>query len=182
MASNKVPVEELRRLLTAVSDHGAHHLVEVEADLMQTTFLLNGAIEKLGDSFMAIHTAVAEQQQQIDTLLSIANIPQASHQKIIALREKIGVEVNAAVTGLQFQDMTSQLITRVIKRVDGLKESLSALATHGEGMASENEHEEIVHLLEEMSVGLSTRDDALKGGLVKSVAQKDMNSGAIELF
>lgn len=182
MASSRVPVAELRRLLTAVSDHGAHHLVEVESDLAQTTFLLSGAIEKLGDSFMAIHAAVADQQQQIEALLSVTDIPQETHKKIMGLREKIGAEVNAAVTSLQFQDMTSQLIARVIKRVDGLKESLSVLATHGEGMGSEHEHEEILNLLEEMSSSLSTRDDALKGGIIKSVAQQDMSSGEIEMF
>ncbi|PCI61087.1 MAG: chemotaxis protein [Methylophilaceae bacterium] len=182
MASTILPVAELRQLLTAVSDHGAQHLLEVEADLNQTTFLLNGAIEKLSDSFMAIHETVTAQQQEIDVLLSSADVPDTDRQSILALREKISVEVNAAVTGLQFQDMTSQLIARVIKRVSGLRESLAELATHGEGMAPEHEHEEIVRLLEEMSASLNLRNDALKGGLIKSVGQQDMSSGDIELF
>jgi hypothetical protein len=182
LASTIVPVAELRQLLTAVSDHGAQHFLEVEADLNQTTFLLSGAIEKLGNSFMAIHTAVTEQQNEIDVLLSAVDIPEKEYQKILVLRRKISEEVDAAVTGLQFQDMTSQLIARVIKRVDGLRESLTALATHGEDMAPEHEHEEIVRLLAEMNSSLNMRNDALKGGLIKSVGQQDMNSGDIELF
>ena len=182
MASNTLPVAELRQLLTAVSDHGAQHLIEVETDLNQTTFLLSGAIEKLGNSFMAIHSAVTAQQQEIDLLLSDVDISEEAYQKVLVLRKKISEEVDAAVTGLQFQDMTSQLIERVIKRVFGLRESLKALAIHGEDMAPEQEHAEIVHLLAEMNKGLNIRNDALKGGLRKSVGQQDMSSGEIELF
>jgi hypothetical protein len=177
-----VPEIELRQLLTAVSDHGAQHLAEVVTDLNQTTYLLNGAIETLSASFMSIHTAVTAQQQEIDTLLEAAEVPAKEYQKVLVLRQKIAGDVNAAVTGLQFQDMTSQLITRVIKRVDGLRESLDALAMHGEGMGAEHERQEIVALLNEMSASLSIRNTDLVGGLAKSVAQKNMNAGEVELF
>lgn len=182
LAPKNLPVAELRQLLTAVSDHGTQHLHEVEADLNQTAYLLAGAIEKLGESFMAIHAAVNHQQDEIDTLLVEADVPEASYQKILLLRKKIAEEVNAAVTGLQFQDMTSQLIERVIKRIDGLRESLIALSVHGEDMNPDHEHQEIVKLLAEMSAGLHLRNDALKGGLRKSVQQQDMRSGDVELF
>lgn len=182
MASKNLPIAELRQLLTAVSDHGTQHLHEVEADLNQTAFLLSGAIEKLGESFMAVHSAVTHQQDEIDTLLMEADVPEESYQKILVLRKKIADEVNAAVTGLQFQDMTNQLIERVIKRINGLRESLIALAVHGEDMNPDHEHQEIVRLLEEMSAGLHHRNDALKGGLRRSVQQQDMSSGDVELF
>ncbi|MFM9835779.1 MAG: chemotaxis protein [Methylophilaceae bacterium] len=182
MNSKTVPVAELRRLLTAVSEHGKQHLLEVEADLMQTTFLLSGAIEKLGASFMAIHEAVTTQQLEINAFLNSTDVLPDTRNSIRESREKIGAEVNAAVTGLQFQDMTSQLIMRAIKRIEGLRESLDALALHGSGMKIDHEHEEIARLLDEMSASLNKRDDALMGGLRKSVAQKDMDSGDIELF
>ena len=182
MASNRLPVAELRALLTAVSEHGSQHLLEVEADLKQTTFLLSGAIEKLSSSFMAIHEAIISQQQKVDELLNVAGVPRAARRSVDESREKIGIEVNAAITGLQFQDMTSQLIARVLKRVEGLRDSLAGLAIHGVEMDAEREHEEIVKLLEEMSVHLTTRNDALKGGILKSVAQQNMNSGEVELF
>jgi len=182
LTSKTVPVAELRQLLKAVSDHGAQHLVEVETDLNQTTYLLSGAIEKLSASFMSIHDAITAQQKEIDDLLEAVDIPEKEYQQALVLRKKITEEVNAAVTGLQFQDMTSQLIARVIKRVDGLRESLDALAMHGQDMGPEHEHQEIVKLLNEMSASLNVRNTALVGGLIKSVAQKDMDSGEIELF
>lgn len=182
LTSTILPVAELRQLLTAVSDHGAQHLLEVEADLNQTTFLLSGAIEKLGNSFMTIHSAVTDQEQEIDAILEEVNLPEDAYQRLLVLRRKISSEVDAAVTGLQFQDMTSQLIARVVKRVDGLRASLQALAAHGDDMDPEQEHAEIVKLLEEMSTSLYMRNDALKGGLMKSVQQQDMTSGEVELF
>lgn len=182
MASHKVPVAELRALLSVVGEHGAQHLIEAEADLAQTSYLLSGAIEKLSESFMAIHASVTEQQAVIDTLLEGMDTNTESYQQVLTLREKISTEVNAAVTGLQFQDMTSQLIARVIKRIGGLKDSLETLAEHGNDMDIAHEHEEIVKQLEEMRSGLHMRNDALKGGLNKSVKQEDMTSGDIELF
>ena len=182
MASKTVPVAELRSLLAAVSDHGKQHLVEVEADLVQTAFLLSEAIEKLGESFMKIHEAVTTQQAEIESLLCEANLPENYFQKITQYREKIADNVNAAITGLQFQDMTSQLITRTINRVNGLQDSLAALALHGEEMDPEHEHEEIARLLDAMSARLSEHNDVIKGKLRKSVTQQDMTSGEVELF
>ena len=59
---------QVKRLLTSLSDQGSQHLTEVETDLVQTTYLLSEAIEKLGASFMAIHAGVAAQQEILDQL------------------------------------------------------------------------------------------------------------------
>ena len=182
LTSSTVPVAELRQLFAAVSNHGTQHLLEVEADLNQTTFLLSGAIEKLSVSFMSIHDAITTQQKAIDALVTTVDIPQEAYQEIVTLREKISTEIDAAVTGLQFQDMTSQLIARAIKHVDGLRISLEALSVHGQGMDPAHEHQEIVNWLNDMNASLNVRNDALLGGLAKSVSQKNMNSGEIDLF
>lgn len=86
------------------------------------------------------------------------------------------------MTGLQFQDLTSQLISRTIKRVNGLKELLQALATHGDAIEPSHEHKAIAKFLEEMSHSLHTGSHALSGGLRRSVDQHDMVTGDIELF
>ncbi|MEZ0288685.1 MAG: chemotaxis protein, partial [Methylophilus sp.] len=63
-----LPIEELRELLAAVSRHGDWHLLEIETDLQQTTFLLNEAIEKLSTSFMNVYAQLTEQQAVIKLL------------------------------------------------------------------------------------------------------------------
>lgn len=182
-----LPVPELRRLLAAVSENGTQHLMEVESDLMQTMFLLNEAIEKLGQSFTVIHQAVSKQQAKLDELL----VQQAAHgqevdsKTVEVIRDMRGVisdEVGATVTGLQFHDLTSQLISRTISRVNGLRDLLSALDTHGAAMTADHEHEDIARLLEEMSENMKSRSIALGGGLPQSVRQQHLGCGDIELF
>ncbi|HSH71418.1 MAG TPA: chemotaxis protein [Methylophilaceae bacterium] len=182
MEMKTLPITELRSLLAAVSDHGKQHLVEVEADLLQTTFLLSEAIEKLGTSFMAVHDAVTQQQQTLDALMAEHKFEKEETVQLEAFKQKIGEEVNAAVTGLQFQDLTSQLIARTIKRVNGLKDLLEELASHSDEMDPENEHKEIAQFLDAMSHSLNAGSHALSGGLRRSVNQQDMGSGEIELF
>jgi hypothetical protein len=94
----------------------------------------------------------------------------------------IAEEVGVAVTGLQFQDITSQLITRAIKRVSGLKELLQELDMHGDKIDTQYEHNEVAKILDEMSSSLHTGSHALSGGLRRSVEQQNMASGEIELF
>lgn len=182
MEMKTLPIAELRSLLVAVSDNGKQHLVEVEADLLQTTFLLSEAIEKLGASFTAVHEAVTEQQQFLDALVAKHSLDQNELDRISSFRQKIGEEVNAAVTSLQFQDLTSQLIARTIKRVNGLKDLLHEIETHGNEMEPSHEHEEIVKFLEAMSHSLHEGSRALSGGLRRSVGQHDMATGEIDLF
>lgn len=182
MKMKTLPITELRSLLAAVSDHGKQHLVEVEADLMQTSMLLNGAIEKLSVSFMAVHEAVIKQQCVLDSLMAIHNFKQEEVDQLDSLTQEIGEEVNSAVTAMQFQDMTSQLLTRTVKRVTGLKVLLQEMSTHGSEMDPSHEHEEIAKFLEDMSHSLHAGSHALSGGLRRSVDQKDMMTGDVDLF
>jgi hypothetical protein len=182
MQMKTLPTTELRNLLAAVSSQGKQHLVEVEQDLQQTTYLLNEAIEKLGAGFMAVHEAVMQQQKLIDDLLQKQQVDSAETKLIQSYKQKIGDEVNAVVTGLQFQDMTNQLLTRTIKRVTGLKDLLQELANHGDEMEPQHEHEEIARFLDAMNLNFNTRSHALSGGLRQSVDQRNLTAGDIDLF
>lgn len=177
-----LPIAEVRSLLAAVSELGKQHLVEVESDLQQTTYLLSKAIEKLGASFIAVHTAVTNQQKIVETLMKHHPFSTDETKRLDMYNKVIAEEVDAAVTGLQFQDITSQLLVRAIKRVNGLKDLLQELDTHGDQIDTEREHKEIVKILEAMSLSLHTGSHALSGGLRRSVEQQNMASGEIELF
>lgn len=183
MGMNTLPIEELRSLLVAVSEHGKQHLNEVEADLQQTAFLLSEAIEKLGCSFMAVYEMAREQESYMAELAQKYQFTSEENSKLQEITEKIGTEVNSAVTGLQFQDLTSQLIQRKLKRVGGLKEILEELSAHGNDMTPDQEHEEIVKHIERMNNTFNQGSHALSGGLNRrSVGQKDMTSGDVDLF
>src|SRR5437867_13417976 len=70
MPGKKLLGSQVKHLLSGVSDHGIQHLAEVETDLVQTSLLLNEAIEKHGASFIAIHAAVTAQKETIEQMLS----------------------------------------------------------------------------------------------------------------
>ena len=179
MAMNKLPINELRTLLAAVASHGDQHLVEVESDLQQTAFLLNEAIEKLSASFIKIHELIA---QQHNLLITSGQFDEAMTFALNEYHEKIGDEVNSVVTGMQFQDMTNQLLHRTINRVSGLKELLQELAEHGYDMDAKREHNDIARFLASLHESLHASSHALSGSLRKAVGQQDMATGDIDLF
>lgn len=173
---------QVKNLLSGVSDHGTQHLTEVETDLVQTAVLLGEAIEKLGASFLAIHAAVTAQQEIVELLLAgKADAPEVA-QRIKAVHGEIGAHVNAAVTGLQFQDLTNQLIERTVKRVAGLRQFLGALGTSGAVVMPESDNEQLTALLEGVNHTLVSQSQELDGFLRKAVHQENLGCGDIELF
>lgn len=181
MTREKMLGSQVQHLLSNLSDHGTQHLTEVETDLVQTSFLLGEAIEKLGASFMAIHEAISAQQEAIDRLLSGAKVTPEIAEKLKSKHQEIGQHVNAAVTGLQFQDMTGQLISRTVRRVIGLREVLDGVGSRSTGI-SESNAEEIIATLNTINTVLEEQSAKLESALWKAVCQTHMESGDIELF
>jgi hypothetical protein len=182
MTRKKILGSHVKRLLSGVSDHGRRHLTEVETDLIQTGLLLEEAIEKLTFNFMAIHQAVEAEQDTIKLLLAGGTPTAEQKARLAELHAQVGSHVNAAITSMQFQDMTSQLIDRTLKRVTGLREFLGTLGAHGAEMLPESDNEEIVALLGKVSMALAIQSLELRSVLRKAVSQKHLESGDIELF
>jgi hypothetical protein len=182
MTREKMLGSQVSHLLSSLSDHGTQHLTEIESDLAQTSILLGEAIQKLGASFMAIHEAVSAQQQTIDALLASGrDIAPEIAEQMKARQQEIGLHVNAVVTGLQFQDMTSQLIGRTVQRAAGLREVLGDLGS-GSSSISESSAEEIVAALTSINSVLEEQSGKLESALYKAVCQTHMESGDVELF
>lgn len=182
MTREKLLGSQVKHLLSNLSDHGTQHLTEVETDLVQTSFLLGEAIEKLGASFMAIHEAITAQQDAIDLLLSGAKPTPEIVEKLKSRHTEIGQHVNAAVTGLQFQDMTNQLIGRTVRRVTGLREVLDGIGSRSSGMPPESNLDEMIATLNSINQVLEEQSVKLESALWKAVCQTHMESGDIELF
>lgn len=177
-----LPIEELRELLAAVSRHGDWHLLEIETDLQQTAFLLDEAIEKLSGSFMTVYAQLQEQQAAVQLLVEAGKLQPEEMQQLQVYQDNIGQEVNKVVTGMQFQDMTNQLLQRTIHRVNGLKELLHELSSHQFPMAAEDEHEEIGRFIMQLNQKFDQGSKHLTGHLRKSVNQQDLATGDIDLF
>jgi hypothetical protein len=173
---------QVKRLMSGVAHHGAAHLTEVETDLVQICLLLEVAVEKLSSNFIAIHAAASAQQEVISALLSGATPSPLQLAKLAGAECEIDSNVNAAVTSMQFQDMTSQLLERNTKRVTGLREFLATLGTYGARMSPGSTDEEIIALLVDVRMALAVKSIELRGALRKSVSQQHLESGDIELF
>jgi hypothetical protein len=95
---------------------------------------------------------------------------------------EIATHVNAAVTGLQFQDMTSQLLSRTMQRCEGLREVLTTLGLFGGGVTLDIDSDDIACLLKETTSRLEKQSADLQNLLRKAVHQKHLESGDVELF
>jgi hypothetical protein len=181
MTTQNTPAPQIKDLLSALSEHGNQHLTEVETDLIQTNILLKEAIAKLSASFMSIHEAVTTQQQMVNAALEGS----ASSQAIAAVQaqsEQIGTHINAAVTGLQFQDMTNQLISRTMRRIVGFRDVLTDVGTASDSIPVEIDNQEMAVLLDKIAETLKSQSTMLENELWKAVCQTHMESGDIELF
>ena len=169
------------RLLSGVSSHGDQHLSEVEQDLVQMDVLLDEAIKKLCASFMAIHQALAMQQEVVDNMLSDgASTPDfGAHFK--AIHDEINRHVGAAITGLQFQDMTSQLIRKMVLHLVGLRDMFGALDANGAALP-DGSKEDMLAMLNQIWERVDAHSSDLAAGVRSSVSQRHMESGDIELF
>jgi hypothetical protein len=182
MTRKKILGSHVKRLLSGVSDHGKRHLAEVETDLVQTGVLLEEAIGNLTGCFLAIHGEIGLRQALVNRLLAGEELTAQERASLASMSDDIAEHVNQAVTSMQFQDMTGQLINRSLKRVTGLSDFLGTLGAHGEGIVPETGSEEIVDRLGKVSMALAIQSLELRSVLRKSVEQQHLESGDIELF
>jgi hypothetical protein len=172
----------IKRLLSTLTSQSNLSLLEVENDLAQTRLLLQEAIEKLSSSFMAIHEAVSEQQQAIDLLLADSKRGQTTSAALDLAREKITKNVYSAVTGLQFQDMTSQLIDRTDRRINDLHDVMTSLELLAKKIPPQDVTGLDLRALETLSKTLEDKAHSQEKVSRKVVSQTRMDSGEIELF
>lgn len=182
MTRKKILGSHVKRLLSGVSVHGRRHLTEVETDLLQTELLLEEAIDKLTGSFVAVHAVVGARQEAIDRMLAGGALSLDDRALLGSMSDDVSEHVNTAITSMQFQDLTAQLIERTLRRVAGLRDFLGTLNDHGEGITPDHGSDEIVDRLGQVSVALAIQSLQLRSKLRRSVEQKHLESGDVELF
>lgn len=175
-ANHEQTTAELKRLLDGVAEHGLAHLDEIGADLAQTRLLLAEAIGRLGASFEAICAELAGQREILDGGAAHA-LPDAARTALSERVAAIDAQAGAMITALQFEDMTSQLIAHSERRLAGLRDMLSGLGDGAQGLAEGGDA-----ALKTMHKVLAARSRKLSGTLSRSVGQKHLDSGDMELF
>lgn len=163
-------------LFAGVTAHGHQHLDEVARDLAQMEALLDAAIQKLTSAFMALYDAQVRQQAVFDLQAEEGRSAAECRAALQPLAREVERHITAAVTGLQFQDMASQLMSRMASHLGGVREIFGTLDTHAEAFAV---HEPALIPLNER---LALHGATLAAHASRKVAQKGMDSGDIELF
>ena len=141
------------------------------------------AIERLASTDMNF---ALESKQQIEQVLgTIEDINQQRNKAIVRLSEHAQAmdgEVNRAVTALQFQDLVSQLIGHVDRRVDGLSLVAQGFDPLSDSIQQAIRSGDITPLLREASTVrnmLGTLDERVGRNPVN---QQDVSHGEIDLF
>ena len=120
---------------------------------------------------MDMNFALQSKQRVQDTMVKLEKVNQGTGSIAMAIdghAEQVAHEVNNAVTALQFQDVTSQILEQVRVRVEQLRDLMMALPVPS-GTATG-------------AASASTAVGNVAGSRDATVAQKNMQSGDIELF
>ena len=126
---------------------------------------------------MDMNFALQSKQKVQDTLRHIENINEnmaVAAKGINERAERVAHHVNDAVTALQFQDMTSQLVAHTVNRIETIREMTAgadeAVRNVGNAEAFHNARERVREALERNRAKLNP------------VKQESLDSGEIELF
>lgn len=172
----------VKQLLSGVTKEIDRHLAEADSDLRQTSLLLDEAIVKLTTSFIAIHAAVNAQQAAMRVAAGSRQVTAGEAATSLAQCEEISRHIDAAMIGLQFQDMTDQLIKRTSRRIAGVRDVCNGLCTESETLATGVDEQVTGALLKQLRERLQGRSDALHQTMWKAVCQTHMESGEIDMF
>ena len=83
---------------------------------------------------------------------------------------------------MQFHDMTRQLLERTTKRAVGLRGMMGSLGSSGAGFPGDSGMEQVVAVLRSINRQLFLQNKELNQMLWKTVRQKHMDVGDVELF
>ena len=155
-------------LLSNLSNLVDSHIAEAVDDVCQARLILDEAIIKLECSFYGIQYELAQQQ----------GMPEMTGREMCL--DRLTAHLHQAIIGLQFHDLTTQLLQRVNARFDGLRDMLVVMDS--KKTIAYGQAEDLTLSLREADETLSALNVKLQGALSKSLRQEHMGCGDVELF
>lgn len=146
------------------------HLAEAADDVCQTRLILDEAIIQLERSFYGIQDELAQQPRLAETTGNDMSV------------DRLRAHLHQAIIGLQFHDLTTQLLQRINARFDGLREMLVMMDYKKTRVSDHDQTEDLSFYLTEIDETLAALSIKLQCTLSKSLRQEHMGSGDIELF
>ncbi|MBW2187400.1 MAG: chemotaxis protein [Deltaproteobacteria bacterium] len=104
-------------------------------------------------------------------------------REIGEISHNVSLQVGAAVTSMQFQDMTTQIIDTVTRRLDGMDNLIATLTNlDGESDQGLRDLENREQHLQQLLQMLTTATETIRHSQHNPVSQQSMDDGEIELF
>ncbi|PLX94557.1 MAG: chemotaxis protein [Desulfuromonas sp.] len=128
---------------------------------------------------------VAEERSHITTTMDQAQqfnqMVEKSAMQISAIAENVSQQVRQSVTSLQFQDMSTQVIGTVTRRLESMDLLIGSVAQHTQQVVIGNDSDsaEQVQILEAL---FKQSAEMIRSSHHNPVSQKNMDEGDIELF
>jgi len=172
-------VRKLSRKSDDFSDEISRLTTEVKHTLSEATEVVNKVVSA------DMNVALSSKQQVSEMSDSMADLDQHTNHIIAQTQEasqQINVMVNQAVTSLQFEDMCTQLlahITRRINAVSGLSELVDGLHEARMNPSLLDNYRDSLTKLEESLISLKPKIASVQH---QAVSQQDLDDGDIELF
>ncbi|SEG22027.1 methyl-accepting chemotaxis protein [Oceanospirillum linum] len=167
------------RSLSKKTTHFSDQIRGLMTDLHSSFSNADTSIQKISSVDMGF---ASESKRRIEQVLS--QLEQINHEssEALALQSELAVEVeaniNLATTGLQFQDMTSQLLDHTDTRLDAIHELMNDLSHLTQKNSAYSSEEVLRHIREKLQATRS-KIDSMKHN---PVSHGSMDSGDIELF
>lgn len=132
---------------------------------------------------------VSTAQQQVGALMEKSSVfnrnVQNSAAEISSVSEQVGLEVRSAVTSMQFQDMSTQVMGHINKRVEVLDSVLSSLAQLPlacQSMEEQDLYADCEGRIKHFKQGIVEASSLIEQARHNPVSQKSLDEGDIELF
>lgn len=171
-----VVADEVRKLShrsTEFSSEIRRHVHDVSTSIQSTEGIINTLSSK--DMTFALQSK-QNVQNMIGKIEEIDHVRQESMLEIGQISEGIDRDVRSAVTSLQFQDLSTQLIGHALGRQDAMQKILEGLSSEEQEFISRNDR------LDRWHAKLSEAKETIEKTLHNPVKQVNVESGDIELF
>jgi len=178
-----VVADEVRDLSTRTAQF-SDEISKVMSGMGDVVRETEDAIQRMASQDM---TFALESKQRVEEV--VGRVQQISNARSHAIEQlgqaagKVDVEVNRAVTALQFQDLVSQLISHVGRRVEALRGSAQTIESLGKALEANPDDAGVIQRVRDDLIRLGEHLDTHDvSGKHNPVAQQALSHGDIELF
>lgn len=174
-----VVADEVRNLSsrTATFSHQIRdQVLGIEGEIAKAEVSINAMASQ---DLVSALGAKQEVEATIQSLGSLNSRMADAGREVSAIAEDLGERVNTAVTNLQFQDLTTQLIAHARKQNEAIRKVLEQLAVIGQQLSLGTDALESQDLLDELERCIT---EARATAERTPVRQQAMATGAVDLF